>query len=67
MIRTAQQKCAYVLGAKSSHMALVFNFSCSYGARTRKLVKIRPNIFQPFVLTGNDKNWTEKCVGMIRV
>ena len=60
------KKCRYVSGTKSSNLGPVFNFSCSSGARTRKVVKTRSKHFST-VLTRNDKNCTSKSVGMFRV
>jgi len=60
------KNCLYVSGAKPSHLRPVFNFSCSGGAWTRKVVKTWPKHFST-LLTRNEKNCTPKSFGMIRV
>ena len=60
------KKCGYVSGCKPSHLGPVFNFACSGGTRTRKVVKTRTKLFST-VLMRNDKNCTPKSVGMFRM
>jgi len=67
MIRIVPQKSVGMFRALNRVIwGLCFNFYCSSGPRTQKVVKTRPKHFST-VLTRNDKNCTPKSVGMFWV
>jgi len=58
--------CGYVSGPKLSHQGLVFNFTCSSGARARKNCQnLTKTVFSS--TNENDKNYTPNSVGMFWV